>query len=156
MMMKKIESVLLGLFFFSTLSLAQVEAPPISDPVPTPYPGPSALQVEINQVRLQYDLPQVVSPYGLDCAAVVHANDLASHQTCSHIGSDGSTLEDRATFCDTTATSEWIVCGASSSKEAIASLLTQPEFKNKLIDPRLLAVGTARAKDVWVVVLSNW
>lgn len=154
--MKKIESVLLGLFvFFSTLSLAQVEAPPISDPVPTPYPGPSALQVEINQVRVQYDLPQVVSPYGLDCAAIDHAKDLASHQMCGHIGSNGSSLDDRAATCNTTATSEWIVCGASNSKDAIASLLTQPEFKNKLIDPRLLAVGTARAKDVWVVVLLN-
>jgi uncharacterized protein YkwD len=143
---------LLSLLIFSTLSLAQVEAPPISDPVPTPYPGPSALQVEINQVRVQYNLPQVVSPYGLDCAAVVHAVDLASHQTCSHIGSDGSTLEDRVAACQSTATSEWIACGFHTSKDAMAYFLSQPEFKNKLIDSSLLAVGTARAKDVWVVV----
>ena len=132
---------------------AQIWVPvPPAEPVPTPYPGVDDLQVEINEVRAQNDLPLLVSTRELACAADRHAQDLLKSRACGHAGSDGSTFEQRAKDCGTEAQAELVGCGFELPQTAVARWMRDMMGKKILLNPDNLAIGTAHAGNKWVVV----
>ena len=141
------------LIFSSSLAFGQwVPADPFPDPVPTPYPGPSALQVEINELRDQHNLYQLAETVELDCAAYKHAKDLYASGKCSHMGSDGSTFQVRARGCNTDAYAEIIACGFRLPRPVIERWIADRTSKSILISPDLVALGSAHVGNVWVVL----
>lgn len=143
--------MLYKLLLASTAFAQWVPAPP-AEPVPTPYPGFDELQVEINEVRAQNDLPLVVSTTELACAADRHAKDLVKSRSCSHAGSDGSTFEQRARDCGTEASAELVACGFELPETAVFRWMRDFMGKKILLDPKIAAIGTAHVGDKWVVV----
>jgi uncharacterized protein YkwD/LysM repeat protein len=49
----------------------------------------------INEVRAQHGLPPLIYNETLEQAGQIQANDCAARRSCSHTGSDGSTIKDR-------------------------------------------------------------
>lgn len=147
----KLVTILLCLY--SSIALADwIPADPIGETVPTPYPGPSPLQSELNQLRKANSLYEMVSTYQLDCAAYKHAKDMYQHRFCSHIGSDGSTFTKRAEDCNTAARSEVIGCGFHSAQSVLDAWQRDRGSRALLLDQHVVAVGAANVGDVWVLV----
>ena len=145
--------MMLAKLFLASIANAQILMPvPPSDSIPTPYPGLDDLQVEINEVRSQNDLPLLLSTKELTCAANRHAKDLMISRSCGHTGSDGSTFEERAKDCGTEAQAELVGCGFELPETAIFRWMRDFRGKKILLNPDNLAIGTAHVGDKWVVV----
>jgi len=129
-----------------------VPADPINnpDPIPTPYPGPSPLHWEVNQLRRANNVIEIVGRGELDCAAYRHAKDLHENRRCSHTGSNGSRLSDRAKDCGTFASTELIACGYSEAQAVLDAW--QRKHQSILLDPTKVALGAARVGNVWVLI----
>jgi uncharacterized protein YkwD len=144
---------LLALFLFSSQAFAQwVPAPP-ADPIPTPFPGPSALSWEVNEIRTRFNVVNLTSTAELDCAAYRHAADLYASRVCRHTGSDGSTFPDRARDCNTDARSQLIACGFQRPDAVIRKWAADTLGKEILLDPDYIALGSAHVGNVWVLLL---
>lgn len=143
--------MLYKLLLASTAFAQWVPAPP-ADPIPTPYPGMDDLQVEINEIRAQNDLPLIVSTRELACAADRHAKDLVKSRSCGHEGSDGSTFDQRAKDCGTEAYAELVGCGFELPQTVVARWMQDMRAKKILVNPDNIAIGTAHVSNKWVVV----
>ena len=113
---------------------------------------PLPISIPINAVRASHDVPQLASTLELDCAARRHARDLAKSGRCDPLGSDGSTLQDRAAACGTQAWAQIIGCGYASSEAVVQDWARDPGSREILLDGDAIAMGTARVGKVWVVV----
>jgi uncharacterized protein YkwD len=136
--------------FFSSLAFGQ-ETP--ARPIPTPFPGPSSMQWEVNVMRTRYNVVNLSSTAELDCAAYRHAADLYASRVCRHTGSDGSTFPDRARDCNTDARSQLIACGFQRPETVISKWSADPLSKEILLDPDYVSLGSAHVGNVWVIVL---
>jgi uncharacterized protein YkwD len=145
--------MMLANLFLASIANAQIAMPvPPSDSIPTPDTGIDDLQIEINEVRAQNDLPLLLVTRELSCAAQRHARDLAQNRLCNQIGSDGSTLDQRARDCGTEAHAQLVGCGFELPETAIARWMRDSVGRKALLNPDNLAIGTAHVRDKWVVV----
>jgi uncharacterized protein YkwD len=127
-----------------------VPAPPSNEPS---FPDlESYLKAEINEARRINGAPMIVSTPSLDCAALMHAEDMNANNLCSHNGSDGSRFWERAKTCGTKAASEIIGCGHQDFKELVEAWLRDKPHRDILLDKKNIAMGAARVGDYWVVI----
>lgn len=140
------------LFMASTAFAQWQPAPPILNPVPTPYPGMDVMQIELNEVRAQNDLPLLVSTIELACAANRHAEDLNKSNSCGHEGSDGSTFAERAKACGTEASAELVACGFELPETVMARWMRDFRSNRIILNSKNLAIGTAHVGNKWVIV----
>jgi uncharacterized protein YkwD len=89
------------------------------EPTPTPYPGENKILTAINAARALKGLPKVYEDSFLDCAAIIHAKDIAPRKICGHVGSDGSQFWQRAQKCGGQALGEIVACGYPDEKGAV-------------------------------------
>lgn len=149
-----------NLLFIVLMSLAcsakAHPCPPIPAPPGPPSPSPPSqaevLKMEINKERLKSGALQIVSTPELDCAAKVHAIDIAQMRSCTHTGSDGSQFWERARKCGTRASGEIVACGYKDEKSTVNGWMNSPGHRAIMLDPKQIAMGAYRAGDYWVVI----
>lgn len=112
----------------------------------------SKLHWAINQHRMSKDLPLLTTIEPLNCTAKSHAADLYENDICSHTGSDGKTLRQRAKACKSTARSELIACGYNNIDSIVKEWLTQPRGKKIIECTDCQALGIGQVGSYWVVV----
>ena len=117
----------------------------------SPEPAPS-LPIEINAVRQTFDVPQLVSTQGLDCAAQMHAVDLAKTNRCDNEGSDGSTFSERAELCGTEAHAQIVACGFLNPKPVVERWVRDRMSRQIILNADNLAMGTAHVGNKWVII----
>jgi uncharacterized protein YkwD len=130
-----------------------IPAPP--SPIPDePLPGDNEweLKWEINQERQKRGLPVLTSTEALDCAALMHAEDMSANNMCSHYGSDGSRFWERAKKCGTRSSGEILGCGHTNQKDLVANWLSDGPHAAIMLDKNQVSMGAARVKNMWVVI----
>ena len=141
------------LIFSSSLAFGQWQpAPPIPEPVPTPYPGIDVMQEAVNKVRDLYNVPLLVSTRELFCAADKHAKDMHEARKCEHRGTDNSTFETRAKDCGTEAHAELIACGFMEAQMVVGRWMRDLRSRNIIVNEDNLAIGSSHHGTTWVVV----
>jgi uncharacterized protein YkwD len=107
----------------------------------------------INEARLNAELP----PYGraseLTASAQRHADDLAQNQEASHIGSDGSTIEERVAEANYGAWSDGALVGENfwvgfgGLEDAFDWFMDDPEHRENILSSRYREIGIGAATD---------
>jgi len=112
----------------------------------------SQLHWAINQHRASKDLVLLTTTDSLDCVAINHATDLYENDFCSHTGSDGKTLRQRAKDCKATALAELIACGYNNPDSIVKEWLKNSRGRKILECKDCLALGIGQVGPYWVVV----
>ncbi len=107
----------------------------------------------INEARLNAELP----PYGrapeLMASAQRHADDLATHQEASHIGSDDSTIEERVAEANYGAWSDGALVGENfwvgfgPVEDAFDWFMDDAEHRENVLSSRYREIGIGAATD---------
>ncbi len=128
--------------------------PPPPPPPPTPTCDPSiSLDGEekafldlLNAYRAQKGLPPVEASPGLTKAAVRHASDMAANDFLDHMGSDGSTPEQRAQEegYPSNNVSENVASGLPDGNTLLFAFMASAGHDQVMLDPLWNAVGIAR------------
>jgi uncharacterized protein YkwD len=92
-----------GLAVLVGVMLAVVGAPAVwaADPVPTPGPprsdpGSDVLAELVNRARVEHEVLRLARSPQLDSAAQAHSQDMVANHYLDHVGSDGSSPQERA------------------------------------------------------------
>ena len=123
-------------------------------PVPTPYPGQSAIVKAINAARRIKGLGEVFEDTKLNCAAINHAKDIAPRKICGHIGSDGSQFWQRAQKCGAQALGEIVACGYPNAVSAVEGWDRSPGHA-AIMYGQYGKVGVAEVDGYWVAVFAE-
>ncbi|WP_290560378.1 CAP domain-containing protein [Aestuariivita sp.] len=113
---------------------------------------------DVNAQRSEAGRAPLVYSERLERVAEGHARDIARAGFFSHIGSDGSTLAERARdkgygFCFI---AENIAKGQRSGAEAMAGWTASDGHRRNMLDRRATEMGLARADGaLWVMVLGR-
>ena len=118
-------------------------------------PAPLPISIPLNAVRASHDVPQLASTSALDCAAKRHAEDMAKAGLCGNVGTDGSTMQERAEDCGTEAHGQLIACGYSDPAKVVQAWMRDYQSRRILLNPDHIAIGTAHVKKTWVVVVQT-
>ena len=115
----------------------------------------------INAERQLAGLPPLAYDAGLMAAAQAHADDVARTGVLTHVGSDGTTGDERLTRSGfaSTAWGENLAMGYSSPADVVAAWLNSPDHRATLLNPQypLMGVGIASGSGTvwWTVVLAT-
>ncbi|MGD1993524.1 MAG: CAP domain-containing protein [Anaerolineae bacterium] len=107
----------------------------------------------INEARLNAELPSYGRAPELMTSAQRHADDLATHQEASHIGTDGSTIEERVAEANYGAWSDgalvgenfWV--GVGSVEDAFDWFMDNAEHRDNILSPHYREMGIGVATD---------
>lgn len=113
---------------------------------------------EINALRRQRGLPELVRNDLLTRAALRHTQDMADGAFCEHIGSDGSRPWDRVqgTGYPAERVAENIASGFQTPRSVVQAWMNQSvESRRNLMDPHFTEIGVARHRGYWTVVLAG-
>lgn len=154
------KKVLLSMVFLMVSCKVSAKCP---QPMPPQVPAPPSdepsvpileweLKWEVNQARVKEGLPMIVSTAALDCAAIMHARDMAANNLCSHNGSDNSRFWERAKMCGTKASGEIIGCGFKNHKELVEAWVKDQPHAAIMLDKKNIAMGAGRVGDYWVMI----
>ena len=96
----------------------------------------------INRIRSRTDLPVLRVEAAAARSAQIHADELASRLSLSHLGLDGSRVNDRYRNAGGTGLSSGENLGAGDSVERIsAAWMQSPSHRENLLNPQWTAVG---------------
>ena len=90
----------------------------------------------------------------LELAAILHTQDMAENDHFSHVGTDGSTLGERAESVGY----EWVAVGEniaryqSSVSQVIADWMASPSHCRQILDPAFVEMGAAEEDAYWTQV----
>lgn len=120
------------------------------DPNPTAdgLPIPDQMLWYINEARRQAGMEPVSWRFSLSRAAQQHANDMATNFLLGHIGSDGSTPQDRlrqVSYVEGYFTGETVAGGFNSARTAVQFWLDSLNHRVVLLNPEADQVGTGQS-----------
>lgn len=121
--------------------------------VPGPFIPPDDLQrdlaveKEINEIRIQYDLSPFSKSQKITQAALRHSNDMADNNFFNHTGSDGTRAGNRLDEAcyNWQAYGEIIAAGYGSPIGVVAAWMDSPGHKGIILDPGLADLGAGYA-----------
>ncbi|MCS6777447.1 MAG: peptidoglycan DD-metalloendopeptidase family protein [Chloroherpetonaceae bacterium] len=135
--------------------------PPVAQEGLSPLPeDPQAIEVirEINALRRQRGLSELVRNDLLTRAALRHTRDMASGAFCEHVGSDGSRPWDRVqdTGHPAERVAENIASGFQTPRSVVQAWMNQSvESRRNLMDPNFTEIGVAHYRGYWTVMLAG-
>ena len=107
----------------------------------------------VNEVRANAGLPALASCGTLGNAANKHATDMAVTGVHGHVGSDGSTFDQRARsagYAPWTLLAENAAWGQTGVERVLADWLASPGHAANILNPALQHAGFARVGTNWV------
>lgn len=109
-----------------------------------------ALLAVINELRVANGRRPLTLSATLGAAAEHHSLDMAQNNVFSHTLSDGTSWRDNILdhrYVRGAATAENIAAARSSAKGVFSLWVNSPSHKANMLDPKLYAIGIARAYD---------
>jgi uncharacterized protein YkwD len=100
--------------------------------------------------------PLIHSP-ALQAAAQSQADDLATAERLGHVGTDGSSLQDRLQRAGYTActSAENVARGTPDIRTTIATWMDSADHRANILDPSVTQFGFAGTGQTWVLVLAR-
>ena len=123
-----------------------------------PEAGAQQVRQMLNGMRAEVGLGPVTPSPRLEEAAMAHALDMAQNGFFAHVGSDGSSAEDRARRAGYSpcTIAETIAQGRSSLTGALGGWAQAEPDRAKMLDPQITDYGLVRAPgDIWVLLLGR-
>lgn len=132
-------------------------------PPPTPDAGPPPSQDDavrlceiINEERAARGLSQLTVRADLTCAALAHATDIGTTETCAIVGSNGESFTDRVEACGGASASAALVgCGYFTPRGTVDAWIDMPETAVYLFDAEQAFVGCGWFNDYWAAIFDK-
>ncbi len=114
------------------------------------------LPEQINLQRINAGLPLLTRDSRLTAAAEVHALDMATRGTLTHMGSNGYTVGTRVNiqgYCYSVV-SENIAGGWKTVPLVVRGWMESPGHRANILSPQVKEYGVGRAGDYWVMIFA--
>ena len=114
-------------------------------------------QASLNAARAQAGLAALSVDPGLSAAAQAYADEMARTGHVSHVGLDGSRLQDRVrgAGCGGGWMAENLAWGQDSTEAVFVGWMSSPGHQVNMMGPNYGVYGLAQAGGMWVMVLAD-